>query len=179
MDNHKQEHIEQEQIRQSEFICESCDNCHHKSSCSDLEGDLRWIIMTWLQEAVVKKIITGSLDKVRLEIVFPKFKSLDEEKTARADKINLADEATSQQRVQEQKGEDYEDLQDQLTQEDEDKVRREAKGLKIKQDLEKELGIEFPIEGKIQERETEKRSGETDATEEDDKKERRKSDGNN
>jgi len=144
----------------------------------DLEAVLRWIIMTWLQEGVVKKELDDSLDTMRMEIVFPKFKSLDEEKTARADKINRAIESTSDHRIQEMKGEDWDMLQEQLDEEMKTKTEREAEELKLKKELEEQYGIIFPVEGTIHERETPKREGEQEETEEEDKLERRREDGN-
>ena len=145
----------------------------------DLKDVDRWILITWLQEAIVRKVIKGSLKDIRLQITFPKYKSLDEEKTARANKIELATESISQKRVQEGKGQDFSELQKEITIEEIIKVEREAKILKRKQELEKELGIEFPENKEKEERETKKRPGETKETKEDDDKERRKEDGNN
>jgi len=144
----------------------------------DLTAVIRWIIMTWLQEGVIKKVVNGSLKNLRIQIIFPKFQSLDEEKSARADKIELASKSTSPQRVQEGKGEDYDELQQELTDAALTETDRLAEVLIRQKKHEEENDIIFPSEGKPEEREAEKRPGETDLTEEEDKKERRKADGN-
>ena len=148
----------------------------------DLEGVIQWILMTLLREGVAKRIIKGSLKKISLSIAFPKFKSIDEEKTARSRKINMSIEATSQQREQDGIGEDYEQLQEELTEEAIHKVEREAKVLVRKKELEEEFDIVFSSTLEEQKRDTSdsRRPGEEEDEDldEEDAKERRKEDGN-
>lgn len=153
----------------------------------DLEDVVDWIVFTYLREGIAKRVIKGNLSKIELIVTFPKYKSLDEEKTARARKINLADESTSHQREQEGLGYDYEQLQTELDEHAKREVEREAEILKFKKELSEKFGIIFPdspeekeLEGEDRDTSGSRRTGEEEGTDldEDDAKERRKEDGN-
>lgn len=147
----------------------------------DLDGVLRWIVFTFLQEALVKGELKGSLKNAKLQIIFPVYKTLDEEKSARARKINLQSNTTSQHREQAGMGENYDQLQDELDIESLRKVEREAKKLIFQKELSEKHNIIFP-EQIEQDRDTSdsRREGEEEDSniDEDDAKERRKEDGN-
>ena len=147
----------------------------------ELNTNLLWILDTVLMEAVSKNMISTSLKNVITSIRFPKMKSVDEEKTARANKIELVNGTNSVQRISEESDIDYEELQTELIQETKDKVNLEAIKLLEQKEKAKELGIIFPdsLEAEVN-KITKKRPGETNNTDldEDDAKERRKEDGN-
>jgi len=147
----------------------------------DLEDCLRWIVMTFLQEALVTRELKGTLKGMTLQITFPVYKTLDEEKTSRARRLNLDNGSTSQHREQAGLGKNYEQLQEELTKEALDNVEKEAKILIRKKELEEEHDIIFPDQVK-EDRDTSgsRREGEEKESDLDDEdaKERRKDDDN-
>lgn len=151
----------------------------------ELEKFNLWWAWTIVSEAVSKGMLNGSIRNLKLRVKFPKYKALDEEKTARADKIKLANKTSSEKQIVVEQGNDWDDLQKELTDEQEIKIRREAEGLRLRKELEEELGIKFPTSEKDEEgkRDTSdsRREGEDTGADldEDDAKERKKTDGNN
>lgn len=135
----------------------------------ELNKTIVWILKTKLVEAKSKKLINVSLKGLTLSLRFPKFKVVDEEKTARANRLDLENKITSKRRISDETGHDFEELQRELTEEMEIETRREAERLKLQQELEEELGIFFP--------ESETRERGSKFTEEE-KIDRRKDDGN-
>ncbi len=148
----------------------------------DLEAVLRWIILTFLQEGLSNRTIKGTAKDLELKIRFPAYKTLDEEKTARARRLDLANNSTSQHRVQAGMGEDYEDLQGELTEEALTKVDRDAEVLKKQKELSERFDIIFPEQATEEGRDTSgsRRPGEEggEDLDEEDASERRKEDGN-
>ena len=148
----------------------------------DLTSTIRWIIFTLIQEALVKGELEGDISKVKLSITFPVYKTLDEEKSARARRLNMQTFSTSQHREQAGLGEDYEQLQTELDEESLRAVDREALILKKQKKLSEKYGIIFPNQVEEGDRDTSdsRREGESEGTDldEDDASERRKDDGN-
>jgi len=145
----------------------------------DLTFLLKWIILTFLREGIANKVIKGNLSKIIIQIVFPKYKSLDEEKSARARKINLVNKTVSVKQVVDEEGKTFDDLQEELDIETDLAVDREARKLVRQKEWEKKEGIVFN-EKEVQDRNTKKREGEQENSDldEDEAKERRKEDGN-
>jgi len=95
----------------------------------DLTSVLKWIILTFLREGLSKKLIKGNLSNILLQIVFPKYKSLDEEKSARAKKINLITGTVSKKQIVDEEGGNFEALQKELDTEIDLDVDRKAREL--------------------------------------------------
>jgi len=147
----------------------------------DLSNCLRWIIFTFLQEGLVRGALKGTLKGMILKITLPVYKTLDEEKSARARKVDLATNSTSQHRIQAGLGLSYEELLEELKKEALDAVEREAEVLKRKKELSEEYEIVFSDqEEQNRDTSTSRREGEAEGEDldEDDAKERRKEDGN-
>jgi len=142
---------------------------------------LNIIIDTYFMEAKYRKLLRGSEKSVRAKIRFPHYKSLDEEKTARANKVSLTNGTTSVVRICDENGVDFSELQEELDNEMRLRIDREARELKLKKEYSEKFGIVFP-EDQIQDRDTsnQRREGESEDSnlDEEDKKERRKEDGN-
>jgi len=158
--------------------------------CS-LEDVIEWIVLTRLGEGVAKRKIKGSLKDITLVVAFPKYKSIDEEKSSRARKINLTDKSTSHQREQEELGYEYDQLQEELDEHVLRETEREALVLKLKKELSEKYNIIFPEspeekeledkeDGEDRDTSGSRREGEETGEDlsEEDKDERRKSDGN-
>ena len=131
-----------------------------------------------------KGLVRFSMKQVIIDIRFPKFSSLDQEKTARANKLDLESNVTSESIVCENNNISWDKVQEDKDKEAIRSLEREAAVLVRKKELEKELGIEFP-EDKEKEKDTRdttgsRRQGENTDKEltDNEKKERRKQDGN-
>lgn len=158
----------------------------------DLEDCVRWIIFTYLQEALVTRQLKGSLKGMTLKVTFPVYKTLDEEKTARARRLDLQTESTSQHRIQAGIGQSYEELQGELDDEALRAVERQAKILKRQKELSEKYDILFPdqvqVDGSDEDTQTDedrdtsgsRREGEEEGSDldEEDARERRREDGN-
>lgn len=139
----------------------------------------KWILETYLLEGIIKDQVRGSLNQLTVDIKFPNYGSLDEEKRARANKINMLQTKTkSKRQVCAEENIDYEVLKKELAEEQEDNIKLEAEGLRLMKELSEEYDIIFPEQA--ENRETTKREGELegDDLDEDDAKDRRKEDGN-
>lgn len=142
----------------------------------------KWIMENMLEEVYLKGALSNS--RITLTVKFPSYEILDEEKTARANKTDiLQTKIKSKRDACDEQDKDYEELQKELESEAIDAVRITAATLIEMKKLEAEHDIIFPEtvqeeEGK--DRKTTKREGELegDDTDEDDKKDRRKDDGN-
>jgi capsid protein len=143
-----------------------------------------WYLRTIIGEAVTKNLVDGSIKGLRLKVRYPKFKTLDEEKTERANKTRLGNETSSKQMITDEQGTDWIDLQQELDDEMVVDTTREAKRLKLQKDFEEELDITFldtpqESDGESQNDARDGEKPEKDGSvSEDDKKERRKTDGN-
>lgn len=158
-----------------------------------LNEPLTWIIQTYLKIIAVQDL-NFSLDKVRIDINFPKFDTLDEEKTARARKLELTNKTISPQYICRQTNVDYDLIQKENEEHEMLILEQQARRLKKQKDLEEELGISFlenpqvkaevdlnnTQHGSKQDRITKKRPGEIPGSNLDpmDAAERRKTDGN-
>jgi len=138
-----------------------------------------FIMKNIYQEAVVKGMVKYS-DKTKFKFEFPKFNPLDPEKKARADNVNLNNKVTSLHKVYSESNENYENIQAQIEKEAMDVLERQARLVLKTNELEDTLDITLFSEGEDEEKKkSTKREGETVGTlTEDEKKERRKADGN-
>jgi hypothetical protein len=135
-------------------------------------GDtLTWVLKNKIAEASLAGDFKSALKSTKVSIRFPKFEVVDEEKTARANRLDLESQVTSTRRISDEGGKDFEELQRELTEEMTIKTTRMAEQLALQKKLEKELEIEFNPDPK----ETRERG--SDTTEEQ-KQEQRKEDGN-
>jgi lambda family phage portal protein len=145
----------------------------------DLTFVLKWVILTFLREGIANRVIKGDLSKIILQVIFPKYKSLDEEKTARARKINIVNKTTSIKQAVDEDGKSFDNLQEELDIQADLEVDRQARILVRQKEWEKKEGITFSEKEKG-DRNTSKREGEQEGSDldEDDAKDRRKDDGN-
>jgi hypothetical protein len=143
----------------------------------DLKNVLNWIIITVLKEGKSKGKIRGDLKNVTIQINFPAYGTLDEEKMARANKTNLTSFIKSKHELTNERSKEYAELIEELRLEALEDVEREAEVLKRKKELEDELGIVFESSVKV-DRKTKLREGEGKELDEEEKKQRRKEDGN-
>lgn len=142
-----------------------------------------WYIVDWIVMNKLKEIRTEfdfSIDKCKTVITFPQFASLDEEKTARSEKINLDSGTDSVQNICLKKGMDYEALQKELLEHKLVSTEQQAEVLKRQKELEKEYGIVFIIEQKSGSKSSSDLPSDltTDPTSQENAKEKRKQDGN-
>lgn len=144
----------------------------------ELNDIIGWYLQTVVLENIVYGRIRGDINQITIKKRWPSHGLLDPEKEARANGLALKNGTTSPQRICEEEGNSYEEVQAELLEDELNAVERRAEVLKRMKELEEKYGIEFQIEGKTEEREREKRPGEGDELDEDEKKERRKEDGN-
>ena len=149
----------------------------------------QWVVSTILADALSQEMFVGSVKNLKVKVKYPKFKALDEEKTARANKVKLSNKTASQQQLTEEQGTDWEDLQQELDNEMEITTEREAARLTLQKSLEEENGIIFQDtvqpeskdssdrDTSTSDREGEVRGADGELSDED-KKERRKEDDN-
>jgi capsid protein len=148
----------------------------------DADLIINWIVNTVMYEASIRGLLRGSLEALKVKIRWPASTVLDEEKEARADKVRLANQTVSKQMICDERSTSYDDVLEERKKEALDEVDLEAAILIKKKEIEEANGIVFPVEG-AQNRNAELREGEQrdektgEATPED-KKERRKDDGN-
>ena len=152
-----------------------------------LNGVIKWIVNTWVLEGIILGVIRGSVSNAKVVTRWKSSGILDPEKEARANKVRKSIGAASGQMIAEEQGLDYDELQQEIWDEEEAKVEHDAKVLKMKKDLEEKLGVIFPDtvqpeEEKKDDRDTSssRREGEDKDSDldEEDAKERRKEDGN-
>jgi len=146
----------------------------------NLSKTIRRILEFYVEEINIKRL-TSKIDSQDLRINYPKIDIIDEEKIARADKINiLSNETKSRQDSCLATDTDYDDLQEDLMQEQYDILDRQTNIMIKKKALSEEFGIIYPDTVQEEDRQTSKRTGESEGTDldEDDAKERRKEDGN-
>lgn len=138
-----------------------------------------WIVNTFILEAMSKGQIRGSLSTVDLRIRWPSNGALDSEKENRGNKLALQNKTKSRQMICDEDGTDFEELENDLLEEELAEVDRQAEVLKRRKEKEKEYGIIFPETAQA-DRQTAKRPGEQPGTEldEEDAADRRKEDGN-
>jgi capsid protein len=110
----------------------------------DENKDIKWICNTKLYEGIVNGKIRGNLEDINLKIRWPAVGLLDPEKESRGSRIALENQTTSRQSLCDIQGNDYEEIERELTAETIKIIERQAKEIKRKMELEKELGIVFP-----------------------------------
>ena len=140
----------------------------------DLDNVIDWIVNTLILEAQIRGEIRGTVDTVSLRKRWPALGVLDIEKEARGNVLRLENKTISPQMICDEEGEDYEAVQDDLLENELASVERQAKILKRKQELEKSLGIEFPVDKPADKQDKVKTPESGDGA----KEERRKQDGN-
>lgn len=136
----------------------------------ELNNILVWVMKAYILEGKAKGYIKGSLKDINMVVRFPKFEVVDEEKTARANRLDIENNLISKRRVADEGGRDFEELQKELTEEMIIETTREAEKLKLQKELEELYGIEFNPP-----KETRDRGSDTS---EEEKTEKRKEDGN-
>jgi lambda family phage portal protein len=137
-----------------------------------------WLVQSFLLEALSKGILRGSLKNETIKIRYAKYKTLDEEKTARANRMKLQNQTISKQMIIEEEGNDYTEVKDEQLEEERFQVDLMKEKLLLEKEYSEEYGILFGSEGEDGSiREPEKNSPDGKVTEED-KEERRKEDGN-
>lgn len=148
----------------------------------DLTEIIRWISFTFFRESLVRGEITRPLLNVTLAVTYPKYKSLDEEKTARANRLDLDNALASKKGISDEQGKDFDDLQDELDVESVIDVNREAEKLILQKKLSEKHGIFFEGQVTEEDRDTSdsRRKGESKDSDlsDEEKQERRKEDGN-
>jgi capsid protein len=149
----------------------------------DLSEVVQWLVETIVFEAMTLSLVRGDLSEINLRKRWPIPGILDREKEARADKLDLQNGITSKQKISDERGESYEEIQQERLEERKFELRVEAELLAEKKNLAEEYDIEWPddLEREAkQDRETKRRPGEKEGKDldEDDAKERRKEDGN-
>jgi lambda family phage portal protein len=144
---------------------------------NDLVEIIDWYVFTILSEAMIKGLIRGNTDYLKVRERWPSAGFIDPEKENRSNKLRLQNETASKQMLCEEEGNDYEEIQAEILKDALKSVERQALVLKRKMELEKEYGITFPENEEEESRDTYRREGE-DGLDDDDKKERRKEDGN-
>lgn len=144
----------------------------------DLDNIIDWIINTVLLEASLRGTLRGNINTISLKKRWPVHGILDSEKEARSNKIELQNGTTSPQRICDEEGTVYEEIQKELEEDQIKATERTATVLKRQQELEKDLGILFQPDTEPKQRERELREGEGDVLDDEEKKERRKQDGN-
>jgi len=139
-----------------------------------------WIVKTFLLEALTKNLLTGTLKGLKVKIRYPKYKSLDEEKTSRANRLKLQDGTISKKLIIDEEGNDYDVMKNELIEETQFEVELEKEKRLLQKEYSADLDILFednPANKKETETETEKgKDKDIESTEEE--KERRKEDGN-
>ncbi len=143
-----------------------------------------WYLWNVLKDLKVNSGVRFSLNKIDFNICFPEFKSLDPEKTARADKTDIDNRVKTAESISKERGIDFDLLQDQLNKQVVVDVEREALRIKTAIDTAEKMGI--PIELLLNQEEDEEkdtrsqqeRDDNLDTKDEDDRKEIRKQDGN-
>ncbi len=149
-----------------------------------------WVSNTILLEAISKRRLKGSLKNTSIVSRYPRYNPLDDEKSARADNLNLnKNKTTSQHQVCEENNQDWQQVQDERLVEAMSEVKLQAEVLKEQKVYEKKYGILFSepkddkSSGDGDKRDTSKsrRPGEEKGGDLDDEdaKDRRKDDGNN
>jgi hypothetical protein len=116
---------------------------------SALRPVLDWICREMLNEMWSNGIINKTPESFDLSIVMPKLGVIDEEKTARADRMSITDNKTKSQRlVIDESGEDFDIIQEHLDEEALIATERQAKVLVRQKQLEEKYDIEFNPEAK-------------------------------
>ena len=138
----------------------------------DLDRILKWVVNTFVMEGIAAGEIRGSLSTVNIKIRWPAVGVLDIEKEERGNQLALENGTKSVQMACDEQGVDYEEVRKERLQEKLNAVEDQALELKKKKELSEKLGIEFP-----EDKEPSKGSG-SSVGDEEDKKKRRKDDGN-
>jgi len=150
-----------------------------------LEDILQWVLDTVIEEGMIFDHIRNTGD-YHVKIRWPTYSILDPEKEARANALDLKNLVTTPQRICEERGVSFNEVNEELIEVGKLKVDRVSEILVYIRDKEKELGIEIPLEAILEgvsdpakdTRETEKRPGESKDLTDEEKEERRKQDGN-
>ena len=104
----------------------------------------RWILQNIILDLVFQNKLRTSLTNFDIQVRFPKYETLDPEKTARANKIALTNGTKSKHMICDEENTEYEEVQSELEAEAAEEIELEAERLKLMADIEKKEGIEFP-----------------------------------
>lgn len=107
-----------------------------------LDYFISWIENTVLQEASLFEVIR--VGESRLSIRWPSFSSIDTLKENRANAIDIENGTTTPQRIIEERGDSFEEIQTELTEYALLEIERKARVLKRQKELEEQYGIKFP-----------------------------------
>ena len=139
---------------------------------------IEWYLKTVLTEASLRGLIRGDLDILKIRVRWPASGFIDPEKENRSNRLRLQNKTASVKMLCEEEGNDYLEIQQELEEEAIVAVELEAKVLLKQKELEEKHGIIFPENKDPNQRQTGLREGESGGPSEEDKKERRKEDGN-
>lgn len=148
------------------------------------EWVVKWLVLEMLKVYKMKNLLNFSLSKCEIILTFPEFEALDQEKTARGEKLDLVNSTTSPQKLCEKKGIVYSQIMKDKEKHALIETKIQAEVLKLQKRIMDAEGIIFPgtqvdpneDQDDIQEN-SKLRPGE-EVLDDEAKKERRKEDGN-
>ena len=149
----------------------------------DIANLLTWIYKTVALEALSLGVVRGSIDSLNVKLRWPANGVFDPEKEARANRLRLSNKEASHRMLIEESGNSAEEVNAEILSESLRELEEQAILLAKRKELSEKYQIVFPEdEEKTVQRRGQPREGEdADSDEplsEDDKKERRKEDGN-
>lgn len=106
-----------------------------------LDGIITWIQNTVLQEATIFELIRSGSS--RLNIRWPSFSSIDTLKENKANEVDITNGTNTPQRIAEERGDSYDEIQEELTKHQLLEIERKAKVLVRQKELEEKYGIVF------------------------------------
>jgi hypothetical protein len=136
----------------------------------------KWYLWNVLKDIKIKKLIRFSLKKVKFNICFPEFKSLDPEKSRRAEKVDIGNKVRSPKMIAKERGINFDVLQAQLDEQVILDVDREA--LRVRRAIEQAEELNVPFETLLDKPTSSDRDPNLDTGDPDDRKEIRKDAGN-
>lgn len=138
-----------------------------------------WYIWNILKGFITDKKIRFSLKRVKLEIHFPEFKSLDPEKSRRAEKQDIENKVSTPEMIAESRQIDFDSLQVSINKQVILDIEQEALRIKTAMEISKTEGIDLNLLLNQKDEEKEGRSDGLDTSDSDaNKREARKRDGN-
>jgi capsid protein len=153
-----------------------------------VDSVITWITDTMIEEAVLKNLVSGNVKDVSITIRWPSLGMLDPEKEGRASKLALNNKTKSRRMLVEEEGNDYDEVMEEINEEANLALEEQAELISKRQEYEKK-GLVFPETaadadaagakgGDYKPKTRPGESVEDGDISEDDKKERRKEDGN-
>jgi lambda family phage portal protein len=108
-----------------------------------LDAYINWIVSTILEEATLFEVIRSG--DSRLKIRWAAFNVIDSLKENKANQVDLVNKTTTPQRIVEERGESFEEIQQELLEFELLQLEQEAIKLKRKAELEVKYGVVFPV----------------------------------